>query len=158
MLHPIFSVIISHFIIIKLVGDDEDFIINTPGIDSHMLLKCNSTLDHNGSCWKLSLTHISNKDAYCNASNNSFGIISIFPPSLYSDIESEKGVPILLRALEFGYNFDESENSCVKVTGSVPQDLDFFPSVTPGEIRYIVAIIIVAIIVYMGVLDWKGQI
>ena len=119
-----------------------------------MLLKYNSTLDNNMSCWKLSLIRVSNKDAYCNASNNFFGIISIFPPSLYRKIELED-IPILLRALEVGYNFSELENSCVKVTGSVLQCSDITPSATPGESCYIVAI--VTMIVYMGVLYWKGQ-
>ena len=65
---------------------------------------------------------------------------------------------MLLRALGDVYNFDESENSCVKVTVSFLPNLDSCTA-TPGEIRYILAI--EATIVYMGkmrVLDWKGQI
>ena len=111
-----------------------------------MLLKC-----HSKSCLKLSFIHVSNKDAYCTASNNSFGIISIFPPSLYSDqkIESKEDITTLLEALEFGHNFDELENLCVKVTGSVLQYSDITPSATPGKSCYILAI--VTIIVCMGV-------
>ena len=117
-----------------------------------MLLKC-----HSKSCWKLSL-NVSNEYAYCTASSNTFGIISIFPPSPYSDqnIESKENITTLLKALEFGHNFDELENSCVKVTGSVLQYSDITPSATPGESCYI--LVIVTIILYMGVLYWKGQI
>ena len=89
--------------------------------------------------------------------NNSFGIISTFSPSLYSNqkLESEQDITTLLKALKIGHNIDELENSCVKVTGSVLQYSDITPSATPGESCYILAI--VTIIVYMGVLYWKGQ-
>ena len=143
MLYLIFSTILLLLL---------DSISNITGnnTDSDTLLKCHSKL-----CLKLSLIHVSNEDAYCTASSNSFGIISFFSPSPYSDqkIESKESITTLLEALEVGHNFDEWGNSCVKVTGT--QYLDITPSATPGESCYIPAI--VTIIVYMGVLYWKGQ-